>query len=1852
MNLSRNIKLQSLLRGRHSFVFRHGALAISLMGALHAGISVHGSSTTYQETGGGWLSMGINDIDGSGGLGTDGFFFFGNFNGAQRNGQQFSFHVKSTPSYVSGFAQGANWNSAADEYTGYGEIDNPIDLNGSNDRGGFGFSTTGGAGTNNEIMTFTVSSLPAGATVRVGILAGLEANNDGRWDPTSITLSEGANTATVGNHSSSPLPANPGGGNTGWAFFDIDSNGTYRVSATKRVSGQGSGVGGLTFDSLTETIDITDPTDTEPDGMGDNWEIFYFGDLSRDGALDFDNDGRTDAQEWGDGTNPTAADIDGDGLNDGQEHALGTDPLEADSDNDGFDDGAELAAGTDPNSDASSPTLAIAPPCYPALPLVKRDSVVVFNEIHYHPAGDDSSLEYIELYNQMSVDVDLSNWKITGDVEFDFPEGTVLSTGGYLVIAQDPGALATATGYGDALGPFTGLLSNSGGQLRLYNNNRSFRTLQGGVGSPGEIRNDLEGRRVMDEITFTDVAPWQVGPDGSGSTLAKRDPVTGTANPSHWASSVPFNGTPGSINATALKPSLGFNELSAALDPNFRVELVNYGTTSISLDGMIVVSSSPLHADYVFSGGTLAVGSYLSVDAATLGFTPEDNNRLLLYGPGRLAFIDAVRVDDRSLARDFDGTGRWLHPDVETFGATNSFDIEDAIVINEIFYHGYPEQEPFAEREEEWLELYNRSASSVDLTGWKIDGGISFDFPFGTTLPAGGYLVVAKDVAALSAKYSGITIIGNYSGRLGNGGDLIVLEDGNGNPADEVQYFDSGKWHAAADGGGSSLELRDPSADNAKASAWAASDESSRSDWQTYTYEGVAEDDGFGDDLWHELQLGLLAAGEFLLDDVSVIENGITEFIQNGDFDSDTVGGTADKWRAIGTHGSHGQTMVVTDPDDGGNQCLHVVSTGPTENKHNKVESTFANSEEVVVGNTYRIQFRVKWLSGSNQLNSRLYFNFLQRTTLIEVPDLWGTPGAVNSVRVSNSGPTLSGLTHSPVVPNAGEATTVSLNAFDVDGIDQLTLFYSRNGGALQSVGMSLSADGRYQGVIPGQIASSIMGFYVQGQDDSGGVSVFPAQGASGGAFYKVQDGLAHIQGIRKNLRIIMSEADRQFLFLNTNRMSNDRFSVTVIENESAVYYDVGARLKASGHGRFQANGYGFNLRFQPDNLFRGVHSSVSLERTSNRNELLAKHLLNRAGGGYWSFYDDVAHLMPPTTSDTGTCLVSMARHTGNYFDGLFPDSDGSGTLFNLELHYNPTTTTGGPENLKIGNPFTHDFGQYDFADYGSDKETYRWGFQIRSDRDRDDYSKIVALNQAFDLTGAAFKAAMDELIDVDQWMRTFAMLSLNGNDDTFGRIWEHNIRFYVRPTDGKIIALLWDLDRAFRLGTSGSLTSGLQSAFPSTQDARATRSAGIWSIAQLYEIPQYRRLFEGHLEDLVETTTNSSYLSPWSSHLGSVVGANFSQELTYLTNRSNFVLGSVPSEIPFVITANGGADQSVASTTVTLTGDAWVDVFSIEVNGVLTPITWTDAETWSIVVPIQIGENPLTITALNNRGTEIGSDFITVTNTGGVSLADASNTIISELHYHPADPSAAEIAAGFTDADAFEFVEIANIDPTNDVDLINVSFTDGVIFTFPSGTILGPGERVLVVSNQDAFEFRYGAGIGVIAGTYTGNFRNSGEHVRLEAADDLAIADFTYGDEGEWPLSADGAGYSLVFSGGDPAHGPDWRSSVGLGGNPGGTDSVSFGGGDLLAYSLAATPRGQISGDSFLLNVRVNLGADAASLQAYFSTDLVNWVPAPVTDLVSRTNNGDGTETFLFQSSFPLNITPKQFGRVELELR
>ena len=103
------------------------------------------------------------------------------------------------------------------------------------------------------------------------------------------------------------------------------------------------------------------------------------------------------------------------------------------------------------------------------------------------------------------------------------------------------------------------------------------------------------------------------------------------------------------------------------------------------------------------------------------------------------------------------------------------------------------------------------------------------------------------------------------------------------------------------------------------------------------------------------------------------------------------------------------------------------------------------------------------------------------------------------------------------------------------------------------------------------------------------------------------------------------------------------------------------------------------------------------------------------------------------------------------------------------------------------------------------------------------------------------------------------------------------------------------------------------------------------------------------------------------------------------------------------------------------------------------------------------------------------------------------------------------------------------------------------------SPNLLQVGEYVLVVKNRAAFELRYGTGHR-IAGEYSGQLNNAGDHLTLAGAVGEPIMDFNYRDG--WHPLTDGLGFSLVLTNiATPDNASGWRVSGALGGSPGQAD-------------------------------------------------------------------------------------------------
>ncbi len=280
-----------------------------------------------------------------------------------------------------------------------------------------------------------------------------------------------------------------------------------------------------------------------------------------------------------------------------------------------------------------------------------------------------------------------------------------------------------------------------------------------------------------------------------------------------------------------------------------------------------------------------------------------------------------------------------------------------------------------------------------------------------------------------------------------------------------------------------------------------------------------------GDDsLYHEFVMGLLDEGEILIDDLRVIEDpdgAATDLLQNGDFSKGTAA-----WRIIG---NHRHSLIEPDPEDPGNPVLRLVAAGPTEHMSNHAETTFAGGRSIQNGQTYEIRFRARWVAGCPQLNTRLFFNRLAKTTILPVPEQTGTPGRKNSRWEANVGPTCSGLKQEPAVPIIRQSVRVTVSAQDPDGVDAVTLWYRPDGNSWRSVAMEQSDD-VYMGKIPPYSSGTLIQFYVAAVDGQGQESWCPQAGAESFAQYRVEDGKARTTGVH-NYRIVMRDEQRNALY-------------------------------------------------------------------------------------------------------------------------------------------------------------------------------------------------------------------------------------------------------------------------------------------------------------------------------------------------------------------------------------------------------------------------------------------------------------------------------------------------------------------------------------------------------------------------------------------------------------------------------------------------------------------------------------------------------------------------------------------------
>ena len=163
-----------------------------------------------------------------------------------------------------------------------------------------------------------------------------------------------------------------------------------------------------------------------------------------------------------------------------------------------------------------------------------------------------------------------------------------------------------------------------------------------------------------------------------------------------------------------------------------------------------------------------------------------------LAGTAQDRVVDAIQFKGQenglSIGRYLDGGDYWFTMLRTRDGANTAG--RAGLIVNEIMYHP-PDVGTNDNTKDEYIELYNPTAAAITLQDtnglWRLNGGVGFDFPPNTTLAPGAALLVVNfnpaDTTALAAFRAtyGITnlqlsILGPYSGKLGNRSDRVAVE--------------------------------------------------------------------------------------------------------------------------------------------------------------------------------------------------------------------------------------------------------------------------------------------------------------------------------------------------------------------------------------------------------------------------------------------------------------------------------------------------------------------------------------------------------------------------------------------------------------------------------------------------------------------------------------------------------------------------------------------------------------------------------------------------------------------------------------------------------------------------------------------------------------------------------------------------------------------------------------------------------------------------------------------------------------------------------------------------------------------
>jgi len=429
---------------------------------------------------------------------------------------------------------------------------------------------------------------------------------------------------------------------------------------------------------------------------------------------------------------------------------------------------------------------------------------VLISEIAWMGTTNSSNDEWIELKNVWGIPVNLNGWQLLDkdrQIKIIFGEKDIIPANGYYLLERtDDNSIPEIK----ANLIYTGALSNTDEALYLFDDQCNIEDEV--LADPNWPAGDNSLKKPMERL---DVLYWYTGVSTPGSENSS-PPIIYSSTSAPAPSSAPSS------------PHILITETYIGSEGNQKddfVELYNPNLEAINLTDYYIQRKTESAQDFstyisheLLAGKTIEAQDYFLIANASSTFATSadvvtdnpltENNTLVLKNP-KQEIIDQVSTDNpdvgKSYGRKWSSTTLNYTEDFEAQISTpraqnqNSINEEDdteeipIVIISEVAWMGTTNSP-----NDEWIELYNNTSSTIDLTGWTLKAADGTpEIQLAGMIPADGfYLLERTDDNTISD----ITADQIYTGALGNDGEDLGLYDTDGSLIDFINA--SSGWPA------------------------------------------------------------------------------------------------------------------------------------------------------------------------------------------------------------------------------------------------------------------------------------------------------------------------------------------------------------------------------------------------------------------------------------------------------------------------------------------------------------------------------------------------------------------------------------------------------------------------------------------------------------------------------------------------------------------------------------------------------------------------------------------------------------------------------------------------------------------------------------------------------------------------------------------------------------------------------------------------------------------------------------------------------------------------------------------------